>query len=99
MDNDVVYPTRWFLNGIRSEVTKDYWDWPLLEGRVLSNPGSLYTDISENGVSLDLTYAVFDIPVVNRKTNALILEHYSDYVQSFPIAIRGRSEEFFVINF
>jgi len=96
MRNDVEYLGRWFINGIRAG--HDYYDWPFLSGHLLPAPKRLTTSVSERGVVLDITFAVFDIPVVTSRANTLFLDLFSDWLRSFPIEIQGYCEPFFVLN-
>ena len=69
------------------------------EGRFLSIRTPLTISIRYKGEPLDWTFADFDMPVVSKRTAALLRNICGDDLQSFAATIDGYDGDFEVLNF
>lgn len=95
VDNDMNFPDRWILGQVNFEKEGEFWNYT--EGKPVEVPSKeLSIEVLDEGVSLDFTFAVFDLIVVNEKTAKIFSE---EDVQLIPVRVEGvnSSEKYFLM--
>ncbi|WP_375744542.1 hypothetical protein NR800_06980 [Corallococcus interemptor] len=73
--------------------------WMFAEGRVLTDPGPLKTQISHPGVKRVFVFSVIEkAPIVSEAIANVFRTLAPDDVQLFPVTLEGEPERYFVVN-
>jgi hypothetical protein len=73
-------------------------DWRLIGGEIISPLPVLEVEVAQKGFQTDISFALFDIPVVNAKVLQAIEKMGWKSIQPIPIAVKFVDGEFFVLN-
>lgn len=99
MQIDVEAPNRWYLASPRSYNTGDRIDPRIFTaGKVVDSFQPMVIGMRRAGIPLNITYADFDLPIVDKPTAGL-LEHEAEHdLQLIPITVEGSEEEYRILN-
>ncbi|MBN8465385.1 hypothetical protein JYJ95_02605 [Corallococcus exiguus] len=73
--------------------------WMFADGRLLSDPGPLKTQISHPGIRRTFVFSVIEkAPIVSEAVATVFRTLAPGDVQLFPVSIEGEADPFFVVN-
>ncbi|NRD45901.1 imm11 family protein [Corallococcus exiguus] len=73
--------------------------WMFADGRVLSDPGPIKTQISHPGIRRAFVFSVIEkAPIVSEAVATVFRTLAPGDVQIFPVSIEGEADPFFVVN-
>ena len=98
LTDDMAYADRWFLGAPIGQSGAEIDPRLFTYGEPYSGEPPAVVPIRYAGRVVRFNLASFDMPVVSRDVAETIKEVSSDAVESFPIAIEGKEQEFSILN-
>jgi hypothetical protein len=96
--DDLGYPDRWHLGGIRDATGVDLELTSFAIAQSAGLAGPLVVEVFQTGIPLDFTFAAFDIPVLHQRALDVVTTHSKASVQVLSASVRRRPDPYGVLN-
>jgi hypothetical protein len=85
--DDVHHPDRWHLGVPLNASGREADPWQFMDGKSLRAEPGLRVPVRYVGEPLDLTFAAFDVPVVSRRAQTVLMSVAADDIQLIPVIV------------
>lgn len=99
--DDVHHPDRWHLGVPRDTSGREVDPWQFTDGKSLRVESLLRVPVRYGGEPLDFTFAAFDVPVVSRRAQTVLMSVVANDVQLIPVIVDDVGEsgrEYAILN-
>lgn len=85
--DDLKFPARWHLEAPVDGAGREVDPWQFTDGKLLEVRSDLSVPVRHAGVTLDFTFAAFDVPVVTPRAQSAIMSAAASDIQLLPVAV------------